>query len=83
MMIQFIEFTLYFVFFLIPNRTFSMIALVTGLTLMSSFTGLVIGLLFSIIMNSPMQALMFTQFIVYPVTFISGKLIFRCAFSAF
>jgi ABC-type multidrug transport system permease subunit len=74
MMIQFIEFSLYVVFFLLTKRTLSSVALVTGLILMSSFTGLVFGLLFSVIMKSPMESLMFTQFIVYPVTFISGEL---------
>lgn len=83
LLIQFIEFSIYTNFFLLTTRTLSSVSIATGFIFMSSLTGLVFGLLFSIVMSTPMQALMFTQFIVYPVTFISGEIfeIFFCEFS--
>lgn len=75
LMIQFVEFAAYAVIFLLPDQRLSTIVTISAILFMSQLNGLVCGLLYSIVMKSAMASFMFTQFSVYPATFVSGKLI--------
>lgn len=73
--IQFIEYLIYLVFFLTPAPlTVNATVLLSTLLLLNGITGLTFGLLLSIAMKTTMTAFAAAQFLVFPVTYVSGKL---------
>lgn len=74
LMIQFIEYLIYLNFFLTPAPlTLNGTILLSTLLLLNGIAGLTFGLLLSIAMKTTMAAFAAAQFLVFPVTYVSGE----------
>lgn len=72
--IQFIEYLIYLIFFLTPTPlTTNATILLSTLLLLNGIAGLTFGLLLSIAMRTTMTAFAAAQFLVFPVTYVSGE----------
>lgn len=73
MFIQFLEYVCYLLIFLSTNLTWNSGIILSIILLLIGMSGLVFGLLLSIVTHSVMASLMISQIFVYPVSFISGE----------
>lgn len=74
LLIQFIEFAFYVIFVFSSSLSANAAILMLALLLLTGLTGLFVGLLVSVIMNTTLGALTIGQFFVYPSAFISGAM---------
>lgn len=73
-LIQLIEYVCYTLFFFAPNLSLSASILLPLMLINIGLVGLTFGLLLSSAMDTIMESFLTSQFVVYPVSFISGLL---------